>query len=208
MPFSTINGVVTLIGILLHTRVFGVVEEPTMEHMRYDWDKLSDEKSSLHACYVTEWRTFTEWRNNAHHIWTRQWKVDFYRFDVRVSMLAWVGRFPQIRSFHAPQSCADSLFRPSKFKSWLTHSPQVLLPLPLLFTPITSNSLQEDTQSSFLLRFKCPYHLSCPVSVQFWEFPKNPNDVVTSQIFIQATDRPVLQNCRIRTFHLKRFGHG
>ena len=31
-----------------------------------------------------------------------------------------------------------------------------------LFTPIASDSLQEDTQSSFLLRFKCPYHLSCP----------------------------------------------
>ena len=27
---------------------------------------------------------------------------------------------------------------------------------------ITSNSLQEDTHSSFFLRFKCPYHLSCP----------------------------------------------
>ena len=111
---------------------------------------------------MTEWRTFTEWRNDAHHIWTRQWKVDFYRFDFRVSMLAWVGRFSQIRSFHAPLSCADALFRPSKFKSWLTQSPQVSLPLPLLFTPITSNSLQADTESSFLLRFKCPYHLSCP----------------------------------------------
>ena len=99
---------------------------------------------------------------DAHHIWARQWKVDFYRFDFRVSMLAWVGRFSRIRSFHAPLSCADTLFRPSKFKSWLTQSPQVLLPLPLLFTPITSNSLQEDTQSSFLLRVKCPYHLSCP----------------------------------------------
>ena len=53
---------------------------------------------------------------------------------------------------------------------WVTNRSHVLLPLPLLFTPITSNSLQEDTlllliiwfYSSFFLRFKCPYHLSCP----------------------------------------------
>ena len=45
---------------------------------------------------------------------------------------------------------------------WVTNRSHVLLPLPLLFTPITSNSLQEDTHSSFFLRFKCPYHLSCP----------------------------------------------
>jgi hypothetical protein len=62
---------------------------------------------------------------DAHHIWARQWKVDFYRFDFRVSMLAWVGRFSQIRSFHAPLSCADTLFRPSKFKSWFVISEKV-----------------------------------------------------------------------------------
>ena len=45
---------------------------------------------------------------------------------------------------------------------WVTNRSHVLLPVPLLFTPITSNSLQEDTQSCFLLRFKCPCHLSCP----------------------------------------------
>ena len=45
---------------------------------------------------------------------------------------------------------------------WVTNRSHVLLPLPLLFTPIASDSLQEDTQSSFLLRFKCLYHLSCP----------------------------------------------
>ena len=32
---------------------------------------------------------------------------------------------------------------------WVTNRSHVLLPLPLLFTPITSNSLQEDTHSSF-----------------------------------------------------------
>ena len=45
---------------------------------------------------------------------------------------------------------------------WVTNRSHVLLPLPLLFTPITSNSLQEDTHFFFFSRFKCPYHLSCP----------------------------------------------
>ena len=116
-----INGVVYFWQWLLNTRVFGVVESPTTVYMRDDWEKLSDEKSTLRACYVTEWRTFTEWRNDAHHIWTRQWKVDFYPFDVRVSMLAWVGRFPQIRSFHARPVPIRSSGQASSSPDWHIH---------------------------------------------------------------------------------------
>ena len=36
---------------------------------------------------------------------------------------------------------------------WVTNRSHVLLPLPSLFTPITSNSLQEDTHSSFFFLF-------------------------------------------------------
>ena len=45
-----INGVVYFWQWLLYTRVIGVVESPTTVYMRDDWEKLSDEKSSLRAC--------------------------------------------------------------------------------------------------------------------------------------------------------------
>ena len=38
---------------------------------------------------------------------------------------------------------------------WVTNRSHVLLPLPLLFTPITSNSLQEDTIIWFYSSFFC-----------------------------------------------------
>ena len=49
-PEKDINGVVYFWQWLLNTRVFGVVESPTTVYMRDDWEKLSDEKSSLRAC--------------------------------------------------------------------------------------------------------------------------------------------------------------
>ena len=45
-----INGVVYFWQWLLYTHVIGVVESPTTVYMRDDWEKLSDEKSSLRAC--------------------------------------------------------------------------------------------------------------------------------------------------------------
>ena len=45
-----INGVVYFWQWLLNTHVIGVVESPTTVYMRDDWEKLSDEKSSLRAC--------------------------------------------------------------------------------------------------------------------------------------------------------------
>ena len=107
---------------------------------------------------MTHIHGMTEWRTSHMDTPMESWFLSVWRSCFHASM-GWT--VPTNYVFQRT-SCADSLFRPSKFKSWLTHSPQVLLPLPLLFTPITSNSLQEDTQSSFLLRFKCLYHFSCP----------------------------------------------
>ena len=45
-----INGVVYFWQWLLNTHVIRVVESPTTVYMRDDWEKLSDEKSSLRAC--------------------------------------------------------------------------------------------------------------------------------------------------------------
>ena len=104
-----INGVVYFWQWLLNTHVIGVVESPTTAYMRDDWEKLSDEKSSLRACRR--------------------------RIPNRSRVV----------------SC----------ESRIVH--HVLLPLPLLFTPITSNSLQEDTQ--FLLRFE--YNICIYNTIQY-----------------------------------------
>ena len=59
-----INGVVYFWQWLLNTRVFGVVESPTTVYMRDDWEKLSDEISSLRACRRVHvaWDKLVEWR--------------------------------------------------------------------------------------------------------------------------------------------------
>ena len=46
--------------------------------------------------------------------------------------------------------------------SSLTHCSHVFLPLPRPLAPSTTNLLQADTQSSTLLRSRCPNHLNLP----------------------------------------------
>src|SRR5579863_9719242 len=84
------------------------------------------------------------------------------RFNVRVSALARVGRFPKIPLRHTPQSKASSLLRCNLSMSSLTHSIQVFLPLPLSLLPPTTNFLHFDTHSSALMRSTCPNHLNLP----------------------------------------------
>src|SRR6266536_4210267 len=67
-----------------------------------------------------------------------------------------------IKPLHFVLSCAHSFFRPSLFKSCLTHSSHVFLLLPLLFVPTTSIFLQADVQSSLSFHSKCPNHLNLP----------------------------------------------
>src|SRR5271163_318253 len=84
------------------------------------------------------------------------------RFNVRFSMLARVGRFPQHESLHRVRSCAHSTSRPRAFMSLFTHSIHVLRTRPLLDTPATFKLLQADTQSSSCFLSTCPNHLSLP----------------------------------------------
>src|SRR6266536_738083 len=70
--------------------------------------------------------------------------------------------FPPVKPLHFVLSCAHSFFRPSLFKSCLTHSSHVFLLLPLLFMPTTSIFLQADVQSSLSFRSKCPNHFNLP----------------------------------------------
>src|SRR5664279_3316647 len=87
-----------------------------------------------------------------------------HRFNVRLSALAQVGRFPKMPPLHTARSCAFSCFSINFFMSFVfaTHSFQVLLPLPLPLFPSTSIFLHADTQSSLSLRSTCPNHLNLP----------------------------------------------
>src|SRR6266536_5623946 len=60
--------------------------------------------------------------------------------------------FSPIKPLHFVLSCTHSFFRPSLFKSCLTHSSHVFLLLPLLF--VRANHLN--------IRSKCPSHLNLP----------------------------------------------
>ena len=84
------------------------------------------------------------------------------RFSVLLSMLARVGRFLPVCSFHNVLSCAHSALRPTERKSCLTHSSHVFLLLPLPFGPATTKFLQADTQSSLFFRSRCPNHRRRP----------------------------------------------
>ena len=61
---------------------------------------------------------------------------------------------------HTSLNTAHSECKPNTFMSSSTHSFQVFLFLPLHLTPATSIFLQADTQSSTLLRSRCPNHLN------------------------------------------------
>ena len=103
-----INGVVYFWQWLLYTHVIGVVESPTTVYMRDDWEKLSDEKSSLRACRR--------------------------RIPNRSRVVSCESRI--VHMFY--YLCLYSLHLLHRTLYRRTH----ILP--------------------FFLRFKCPYHLSCP----------------------------------------------
>ena len=65
---------------------------------------------------------------------------------------------PDMKPLHISLNTAHSGCKPSTSMSSFTHSLQVLLPLPLLFSPTTSTFLQANTQSSFIsiLTFQMP----------------------------------------------------
>ena len=65
-------------------------------------------------------------------------------------------------SLHISLNTAHSGCKPSTSMSSSTHSHQVFLFQPLHLTPATSTFLQADTQSSTLLRSRCPNHLNLP----------------------------------------------
>src|SRR5664279_474456 len=73
-----------------------------------------------------------------------------HRFNVRLSALARVGRFPKMPPLQTARSCASSCFSINFFISFqfATHSFQVFLPLPLPLFPSTSIFLHADTQST------------------------------------------------------------
>ena len=70
--------------------------------------------------------------------------------------------FAHMKSLHISLNTAHSGCNPSTSMSSFTHSLQVFLFLPLHLTPATSTFLQADTQSSTLVRFRCPNHLNLP----------------------------------------------
>ena len=70
--------------------------------------------------------------------------------------------FAHMKSLHTSLNTAHSGCKPSTFMSSSTHSFQVFLFLPLHLAPATSTFLQADTQSSTLLRSRCPNHLNLP----------------------------------------------
>ena len=69
---------------------------------------------------------------------------------------------PQIKSLHISLKTAHSGCKPSSFMSSLTHCSHVFLLRPRPLVPFTTNPLQADTQSSTLLRSRCPNHLNLP----------------------------------------------
>src|SRR5664279_4096378 len=73
-----------------------------------------------------------------------------HRFNVRLSSLARVGRFPKMPPLHTARSCASSCFSLNFFISFATLSFQVFLPLPLPLFPATSIFLYADTQYLYL----------------------------------------------------------
>src|SRR5664279_726401 len=85
-----------------------------------------------------------------------------HRFNVCLSALARVGRFPEMPPLHTAQSCASSCFSINFFMSIATNSFQVFPPLPLPPFPSTTIFLHADTQSSVSLRSTCPNHLNLP----------------------------------------------
>ena len=67
-----------------------------------------------------------------------------------------------MKFLHTSLKTAHSGCKPSTFMSLSTHSFQIFLFLPLHLDPATSTFLQADTQSSTLLRSRCPNHLNLP----------------------------------------------
>ena len=65
-----------------------------------------------------------------------------------------------MKSLHTSLNTDHSGCKPSTFMSSSTHSSQVSLFLSLHLAPATSTFLQADTQSSALLRSRCPNHLN------------------------------------------------
>ena len=71
--------------------------------------------------------------------------------------------FAHMRSLHTSLNITHSGCKPNtSTMSSSTHSFQVFLFLPLHLTPATSTYLEADTQSSTLLRSRCPNHLNLP----------------------------------------------
>ena len=68
-----------------------------------------------------------------------------------------VWRLPHIKSLHISLNIAHSS---CNYMSSIIHSPKVFLPLPSHFTPTTSISLQDDTQSSTALTLKMFWTIS------------------------------------------------
>ena len=67
-----------------------------------------------------------------------------------------------MKSLYTSLNTTHSGCKPSTFISSSTHSFQVFLFLPLHLAPATFTFLQADTQSSTLLRSRCPNHLNLP----------------------------------------------
>ena len=61
---------------------------------------------------------------------------------------------------HIPEYCPIS--KPSTYMPYFTHSLHVWYCIPPLLSPATSTFIQVNTQSSTLLRFRCPNHLNLP----------------------------------------------
>ena len=64
-----------------------------------------------------------------------------------------------MKFLHTSLNTAHSGCKPSTFMSLSTHSIQVFIFLPIHLAPATSTFLQADTQSSTLLRSRCPNHV-------------------------------------------------
>jgi hypothetical protein len=124
-----------------------------LPHNAHDIDEDSDvdDETVNTECTDVNYLPDFLWDHHQHH-----------RFNVPISTLAWVGRFPRMPFLQTARSGASSCLYLNCLMSSVTHSFHVFLPLLLPLSPETAKFLQADTQSSTSSRSTCPNHLNLP----------------------------------------------